>query len=240
MIIAANFKTNHTRGSTKEYIEKLNDFIEPREIEDRIMVFPPFTALDNFKCDKNLTIGIQNAYPVRNGSYTGEIGLEQIEEFGIKTILLGHSERRHILKEPQELIAEKFRFFAEHEFEIVYCVGEPKEIRESGFEAVVKYIYKQLENIDLNYDKLVIAYEPVWAIGTGLTAKSEDIKEVLSKLREDIKAPLLYGGSVKTANAGEILTIPNCDGLLIGTASWNVETFCEIIEISKKTAEENR
>jgi len=239
MIIAANFKTNHTRGSTKEYIDKLNNFISPRVIKDKIMVFPPFTALDNFEYN-NITVGIQNAYPVKNGSYTGEIGLEQIEEFNIKTILIGHSERRHILNEPQKLIAKKFQFFAEHEFEIVYCVGEPKKIRERGFDAVVEYIYKQLENIDLNYDKLVVAYEPVWAIGTGLTAKSKDIEEVLAKLRSDIKAPLLYGGSVKTSNANEILTIPNCNGLLIGTASWDIETFCEIIEISKKTAEENR
>jgi len=240
MIIAANFKTNHTRKSTKEYIEALKDFLEPRHIKDDILVFPPSTALDNFSLPANLRIGVQNAYPVRNGSFTGEIGLEQVEEFDIKTILLGHSERRHILKESQELIAKKFQFFSEHGFEIVYCVGEPLEIREKGFEKLVKYIYEQLENIDLNYDKLIIAYEPVWAIGTGLSAKSEDIKEVLSELRKNIKAPLLYGGSVKPSNAKEILSIENCDGLLIGTASWKVESFCEIIEISKKLAEENQ
>ncbi len=238
MIIAANFKTNHTRKSTKEYIESLKDFLEPRNIKDTVLVFPPSTALDNFSLPSNLKIGVQNAYPVKNGSFTGEIGLEQIEEFDIKTILLGHSERRHILKESQELIAKKFQFFSEHSFEIVYCVGEPLEIREKGFKELVKYIYEQLENIDLNYDKLIIAYEPVWAIGTGLSAKSEDIKEVLGELRKNIKAPLLYGGSVKPSNAKEILSIENCDGLLIGTASWKVESFCEIIEISKKLAEE--
>jgi len=238
MIIAANFKTNHTRKSTREYVETLKEFLASKEIKDQILIFPPATALDSFSSPSNLKIGAQNAYPVVNGSFTGEIGLEQLDEFGIKTILLGHSERRHILKESQELIAKKFSFFKERDFEIVYCVGEPLEIREKGFEALVKYIYGQLENIDLNYDKLIVAYEPVWAIGTGLSAKSEDIKEVLNELRKDIKAPLLYGGSVKPSNAKEILSIQNCDGLLIGTASWKAESFCEIIEISKKLAEE--
>ena len=239
MIIAANFKTNHTRESTREYLEKLDSFLIKNSIKDDVFVFPPFTALNRYAIiSDNLEIGVQNAYPVEKGSFTGEIGLEQLSEFKVKNIIIGHSERRHILKESQEFVAEKFSFFKSNGFRIIYCVGEPIEVREKGFEAVMDYIYSQLENIDLNYDKLIVAYEPVWAIGTGLSAKEEDIKEVLDALRLKIKSPLLYGGSVKPSNAKEILRIPNCNGLLIGTASWDVDTFCDIIMISKLVAEE--
>ncbi len=238
MIIAANFKTNHTRLSTIEYLEKLDNFLLKYSIKDEVFVFPPFTALDIYNISDKINIGVQNAYPAYKGSFTGEIGLLQLEEFKIKNIIIGHSERRHIFKESNEFTVEKFKFFKEHDFRIIYCVGEPKSQREKGFSAVMEYIYSQLENIDLNYDKLIVAYEPVWAIGTGLSAKKEDIKEVMDALREDIKAPLLYGGSVKPDNAKDILSVENCDGLLIGTASWDVDSFCKIINISKMLAEE--
>ena len=105
MIIAGNFKTNHTRGSTKDYIECLNKFMYVNNIKDNIYIFPPLTAIDNFKT--NVKIGVQNAYPTESGSFTGEIGLSQIEEFGIDTILIGHSERRHKIGESNELIQKK-------------------------------------------------------------------------------------------------------------------------------------
>ncbi len=108
MIFATNFKTNHTRGSTNEYIETLKEFIMENDIKENILVFPTSTAVNSFSLPKNVRIGVQNAFPVQKGSYTGEIGLEQIAEFGIETILIGHSERRMILKESQELIVEKF------------------------------------------------------------------------------------------------------------------------------------
>ncbi len=233
MIIAANFKTNHTRVSTKEYIQNLNEFMREKGIEDSIMVFPPLTALDEFEITKNFRVGAQDAYPTEKGSFTGEIGLEQLGEFNIKTILIGHSERRHILGESQEFVAKKFEFFKENGFEIVYCIGEPKEVREEGIESVINYNISQLEGIDTNYEKLIIAYEPVWAIGTGLTATTEQIDETLNRLKQVVDAPLLYGGSVKPANTKEILSIKNCDGVLVGTASWDVESFKEMLEISK-------
>ncbi len=233
MIIAANFKMNHTRASTVAYLRELNAFISNENISDEVMIFPPFTALDRFETPANLTVGVQNGYPAQKGSFTGEIGLEQIEEFGIDLILIGHSERRHILGEDQPFIAQKFDFFKERGFRIVYCIGEPKEVRESGIDAVLAYNFKQLEGIDLSYEKLIVAYEPVWAIGTGLTASAEQIEETLSGLRDRIKAPLLYGGSVKPANTKEILEIENCDGVLVGTASWEVESFEKMLSISK-------
>jgi triosephosphate isomerase len=233
MIIAANFKTNHTRASTKEYIEKLNNFVKENSISDSVRVFPPVTALDLFCVERNIKIGVQNAYPVEKGSYTGEIGLSQIDEYGLGCILIGHSERRHVLGESQELIAQKYNYYMEKGFEIIYCIGEPQWIREEGIDSVMEYNHAQLKGIDLSYDKLVVAYEPVWAIGTGLTASTEQIEETLSLLRQSISAPLLYGGSVKPSNTKEILSIKNCDGILVGTASWNIDSFCQMLEISK-------
>ena len=233
MIIAANFKTNHTRKSTKEYMDKLNSFVIALKSDDKVLVFPPATALDSFELTSQISVGVQNAYPTEKGSFTGEIGLEQINEFGLKTILIGHSERRHVLDESQDEVAKKYAFYKEKGFEIVYCIGEPKEVREQGIEAVIEYNFSQLEGIDIDYDNLIVAYEPVWAIGTGLTATNEQIEETLKLLKQKIKAPLLYGGSVKVANTKEILDIPNCEGILVGTASWEVDSFCQMVEIAK-------
>ena len=111
MIFAANFKTNHTRKSTENYIEELNEKLRAKKPEDKVYIFPPATALDSY--EGNFTVGTQNAYPAHNGAYTGEIGVEQLDEFGIKTILIGHSERREHMLESQEKMAQKFSFFQE-------------------------------------------------------------------------------------------------------------------------------
>jgi len=232
MIIASNFKTNHTRKSTHHYIKELSSFIDDKNIKEDIFIFPTALSIDNFDKNSHITIGVQNAYPTQKGSFTGELGLEQLEEFDIKTILIGHSERRHLLLESDKLILEKYNFYKENNFKIIYCIGEPKEVREQGIESVVEYNLTQLEGIDLNYENLIVAYEPVWAIGTGLTASKEQIEETLDRLRQSIKAPLLYGGSVKVQNTKEILSIKNCDGILVGTASWDVENFKKMVEIA--------
>jgi len=232
MIIASNFKTNYTRGSAKTFIQAIQAFIANTKSEQQVRIFAPFTALDRFDEVETLKVGAQNFYPVQNGSFTGEIGFEQLEEFGIQTVLIGHSERRHILKESQNLSAQKYDFAKARESEIIYCIGEPAEIRVQGIDAVMSYLWEQFEGIDISYDKLIIAYEPVWAIGTGLTASLEDIEEVLTRLREKLCAPLLYGGSVKVDNIETILHVNACDGVLVGTASWNENAFCEMIRIA--------
>ena len=229
MIIAANFKMNHTRKTTKEYIKKLKKFKDLDSL--KIYVFPPSTALDRF--DTTINIGAQNAYPAVSGSFTGEIGLEQLNEFNIKTIIIGHSERRHILNETQEFITKKFNFFKENNFTIFYCIGETSKIRES--KNTFEYLNEQLIGVDLNYENLILAYEPVWAIGTGKSAKKEDIEEVLEFLSKKTSNPILYGGSVNPSNIKEILSIKNCSGALIGSASLNVEKFCEMINIAKES-----
>ncbi len=226
MIFAANFKTTHTRATTREYINSLSTLT--KDLSDEIVVFPPFSAVDKFDC--NIKIGVQNGYPIENGSFTGEIGLEQLNEFEIDTILIGHSERRHIIGESQEFIAKKYEFYKSHNFRIFYCVGEPLEIRNLGVDETLNYILKQFEGIDTTYPNLVIAYEPVWAIGTGLVATSEDIDEIHTVLKNSFKKPILYGGSVKPNNAKEILALDSVDGVLVGTGSWNVDSFYGIIK----------
>ena len=98
----------------------------------------------------------------------------------------------------------------------------------------MEYLWEQFDNIDLNYENLIVAYEPVWAIGTGLTASLDDIKETHGKLRERVSSPILYGGSVKVANAKEVMSVENCDGVLVGTASWEAEDFCKMIAAADK------
>ena len=227
MIYAANFKTNHTRKSTQSYIEELQTKLKDKKAEDRVFVFPPLTALDAY--DGDFTIGTQNAYPVENGAYTGEIGIEQLAEFNINTILIGHSERRDTIGESQEEVAKKFTFFKEQGFEIIYCIGESLEVREQGIEAVMEHLLSQFEGIDTTYDNFVVAYEPIWAIGTGRTATVEEITQTHDALKQVVDKPLLYGGSVKGANIAEIAKIANVDGVLVGGASLKTETFLELV-----------
>jgi triosephosphate isomerase len=228
MIYAANFKSNHTRKSTELYVRDLNKKLGAKNPDDKVYIFPPATALDIYQGD--FTLGAQNAYPAQNGAFTGEISLEQLDEFDIKAILIGHSERRELLKENQESIVEKFNFFKEHDFEIIYCIGEPLSIREKGFESVMQYLLLQFEGIDITYSKLTIAYEPIWAIGTGRSATVEEIStthRALKKVVDDI--PLLYGGSVKPVNIKEITSIAGVDGVLVGSASLDAESFSAMI-----------
>ena len=228
MIYAANFKTNHTRQSTANYVEELSEKLRGKNLKNKVYIFPPATALDSYEGD--FTLGTQNAYPAQNGAYTGEIGLEQLDEFGIKTILIGHSERREYMDENQEKVSEKFTFFKKQGFEIIYCIGEPLEVREKGFEAVMQYLLAQFKGIDTTYDKLIVAYEPIWAIGTGRSATVEEISTTHRALKKAINdKPLLYGGSAKPANIKEIISIAGVDGVLVGSASLDVESFSQMV-----------
>lgn len=232
-IIASNFKTNHTRKSTSLFVNEVNEYLKLNKIENEVYVFPTATSLDSFDIVPTFFIGAQNAYATVAGSFTGEIGTTQLDEFGIKTILIGHSERRHILGETQAQIATKYEFYKNLGYKIIYCVGEPLVVNNFGLKKTLEYIYDQLIGIDTTYENLILAYEPVWAIGTGLTATTEDIQNVHNSIKEKISKPLLYGGSVKVENVREICQIPNVDGVLIGTASWKKEDFIQILENTK-------
>jgi len=232
-IIASNFKTNHTRKSTSLFINEVNDYLKKNNISNEVYVFPTATSFDSFDTVSTFFIGAQNAYATVSGSFTGEIGTAQLDEFGINTILIGHSERRHILGESQEEIAKKYDFYKNLGYKIIYCIGEPLEVKNQGIENTLEYIYEQFVGIDTNYENLILAYEPVWAIGTGVTATTDDIKNVHNAIKSKIPKPLLYGGSVKVENVRELCQIPNVDGALIGTASWKKEDFIQILENTK-------
>lgn len=231
MIIAANFKTNLTRKKTAQHLDALENILKEKNISQEVLVFPATSSLDEH--DGLVTVGAQNAYATVNGAFTGEIGQEQLDEFGIKTILIGHSERRHVLGETQEELVKKFNFYKELGFRIIYCVGEPLEIREASNDEMMEYISAQYEGIDTTYENLVIAYEPVWAIGTGLTPTLRDIELLHLALKQKSKAALLYGGSVKVSNVEDVLNIDNVDGVLVGGASLVVEDFAKMCEIAQ-------
>ena len=119
-------------------------------------------------------------------------------------------------------------------YKIIYCFGEPLAVKERGMTETLGYIWEQFDGIDFNYDHLILAYEPVWAIGTGKSATTEDIAIIHKKIKKKIDKPLLYGGSVKVCTLQDILEVPNVDGVLVGTASWNVDDFKKMIYIASK------
>lgn len=225
MIIAGNFKTHHTRSSTLKYCNALDKRLEgAKNVEVRI--FPTLSSLpyDNFT---HLKIGAQNAHCVPNGAYSGEVGEEQLFELGIKTLLIGHSERREIFKEDKEMIKKKFDFFSSRGFEIFLCIGENLEVKKGG--KTKEFLLRQLEGINLSYPRLIVAYEPIWAIGSGVSASLGEIEEIHNFLREIGVKTSVYGGSVKSENAKEIMSLKSVDGVLVGGASLELESFCAII-----------
>ncbi|MDQ7043659.1 MAG: triose-phosphate isomerase [Sulfurimonas sp.] len=232
MIIAANLKTNLTRKETNEYLKEIESFVTSKNLTQEVLVFPAMSSLDHN--DTSIIVGAQNAYTTRDGAFTGEIGLVHLEEFAIKTVLIGHSERRHILGETQEELVKKFNYYKDLGFKIVYCVGEPLDKREAGKSEMMEYIASQYAGIDTEYENLIIAYEPVWAIGTGLTPSLEDIEDIHTALKAKSTAPILYGGSVKVTNAKEVLALKNVDGILVGSAALYGEHFCSMIAFAQE------
>ena len=227
MKFLANLKCNHTRESFREYAEILDANLSAN---DDVSVFAPASAFDEKR--HIFRLGAQNFYPCESGAFTGEIGKAMLDEFEIKDVLIGHSERREILKESEEFLRAKFDFAAKNSWNVIYCIGENLSTNESG--ATKEFLSRQLENIDLGYKNLVIAYEPIWAIGTGKSASIEQIDEVLSFLKTKANVPLLYGGSVNAANIADIASIKSCDGVLVGTASWDANNFLGLISAASR------
>lgn len=222
MIFAANLKCNHTRASFSLYAKALNDFLKCKN--ESVFVFPSSVAFS--QSEHFFTQGAQNFYPCINGAFTGELGKEHLDEFGINCVLIGHSERR--VFEDDALIKEKFDFAKAQGWRIFLCVGEDLQTKEAG--ETSKFLQNQLKNLDLSYEKLIIAYEPIYSIGTGVSADFKDIAEVLNFLSSITNSPLLYGGSVNENNIKEILNISHCGGVLIGSAALRVENFIHLMK----------
>lgn len=222
-IIAANLKANHTPQSTLKYLATLQAELENIEYAKahKIIVFPNQASL-TYNNYTHFEIGTQNAYPVQNGAFTGEIGLEVLQALQIKHIMIGHSERRQILGESCSMIAEKFRFFMESNMRIMLCIGEY-----SNTSNIRNFLESQLSNIDLSYPLLTIAYEPIWAIGSGKVPSLDRIADTMSILHELGVHTAIYGGSVKKDNIADICNISN--GVLIGGASLCPKSFAQMI-----------
>ena len=249
-IIAANWKMHKIRSEAAKEAALLAQGLAKGAPENRlVVVFPPYTDIatvaDAFMGARGLAVGGQNFYPAESGAYTGEISPAMLRDSGATWALAGHSERRHIFAENDEIIARKVAFGLAQGFKIMLCVGETLKERDEG--RLKSVLARQLSTAidplspaerDRISDKLAIAYEPVWAIGTGKVAGPQEIvdahavsREILQGLIGDMarETPILYGGSVKADNAKAILALDNVDGLLVGGASLEAASFLDII-----------
>ena len=229
MIIAANFKMHLTPLKLATFAATLLESLDSRL---QILLFPNTACLAHLpQCP--VRWGAQNAYPAQNGAFSGEIGAAVLESLAIQTLLVGHSARR-ALGESQDFCAQKCRFYAELGFTLVYCIGEPHDVRARGRESVRAFLGAQLQGIPLDYPNLIIAYEPIWAIGTQ-AAGMEQIEQTHADIRalcaeRGATPPLLYGGSVKPNNARAILSLSNVNGVLVGSAALVVSDFVQIMQ----------
>jgi triosephosphate isomerase (TIM) len=244
-IVAGNWKMNLSKNEALNLYQSLQNFHKTDNLE--VSVFAPFIYLDALNnCKNEVGIGAQNFYPEEKGAFTGEVSISQLKDLGITKVLVGHSERRSLFNEDNELIKYKVDKALALSFDLIYCCGEPIEIREEKRE--LHYVYKQLE-LNLFHlskeelKKVVIAYEPIWAIGTGKTATTEQAEEMHRNIRMAIadkydqatadSISILYGGSCNAANASELFACANIDGGLIGGASLKLEDFIAIINAMK-------
>lgn len=244
--IAGNWKMHKTRSEAADLAKAL-----VRDLKDgkhKYLVAPSFTALETVGAivkGTNILLGAQNMASEEQGAHTGEVSVLQLKDLGVQAVILGHSERRHIYKEDDALINKKVRLALQHGLEVILCVGELLEEREAGkAEAVCeRQTVKGLEGVSAgDLKRVTIAYEPVWAIGTGKTATPEDadaihayIRKVVAKLYGDGAAQSLciqYGGSVKPENAAQLMGKPNIDGALVGGAALKAETFTPIAKFA--------
>ena len=238
-IIAGNWKMFKTRDEALAFIYKVNEAVPAPEIVDSV-ICAPFTVL---RClvkrqGENLRIGAQNMHCEEQGAYTGEIAPNMLTSLGVEYVIIGHSERRAMFNETDESINKKLHAAFEHGLTPILCVGEHLEERETGKTETL--LHEQLEKdlaglTEEQVEKLVIAYEPIWAIGTGRTATNEVADETCGYIRSVVKElygenaaeaiRIQYGGSVKVNNIEGLMAMPNIDGALIGGASLNPDDF---------------
>ncbi len=243
LLAAGNWKMNTNNQTGAELAEGINagDGVD-------VAVFPPFVYLQGIGQTKSsgVILGAQDCWHQGNGAFTGEISTEMLNDCGATSVLTGHSERRHVIGESDELINQKTLRGLEAEMTVVLCIGEQIHEREAGQTDAVneRQIRAGLSSVDASQlGNVVLAYEPVWAIGTGKTATPEDAQDAHSKIRaliDEMYGPdaassirIIYGGSMKPGNAGELMSMPDIDGGLIGGASLKAEDFNAIIEAAR-------
>ncbi len=246
-VIAGNWKMNMLPDATINFINEFAPLV--KDTQNDVILCVPYTdlfyALLNVQ-GTNIKIGAQNMHWEDNGAYTGEISGKMLKSIGVEYVIIGHSERRQYFAETDETVNKKVKKALECELKPIICVGETLEQREQGVtkDIITNQVAKALEGIsEEQLEKIIIAYEPIWAIGTGKTATKEDandtIKEIRAKLAEIYgndnaeKVIIQYGGSVKSSNAKELFNMSDIDGGLVGGASLKSEEFSKIVNFDK-------
>jgi len=248
-IIAANWKMYKTAKEAGEFCALLK--LAPADLAKvESIIFAPFTALSTLKeslAQMNISVGAQNFYPAKEGAFTGEISLGMLKEIGVKYVLIGHSERRLIFKEDNQLIAEKLQAALAAGLIPILCCGEEWEVREKGEETAfcIEQIKSALQGLaDDEIAQIIIAYEPVWAIGTGKSATPADAEKMISAIRQYVNDTygtalsenmrIIYGGSVKVDNIAQLMQQENIDGALIGGAGLKAESFAQLVRLGRE------
>ncbi len=243
-IVAGNWKMNNDLSETQELLSEMKLQLV-KEPEAAVMVAPSFTnlytAFETLK-DTPVEVVAQNMHQSKSGAFTGEVSAAMLKSIGVNTVILGHSERRAYFHETNDMLAEKVNAALENDMKVIFCFGEELEDRKSGkhFKLVEKQLKDSLYQIsDKDWENIILAYEPVWAIGTGETASPEQAQEMHAFIRKNIadefgdeiaeNVSILYGGSVKPGNAKEIFAKKDVDGGLIGGASLKAVDFLKIV-----------
>lgn len=233
-IIAGNWKMNYCVNKAEDFVEEIKDRINTDDVD--VVICPNYVSLDRVSetiYDTNIKLGAQNVYFEDKGAYTGETSVDMLTAVGVQYCIVGHSERRQYFNETNEIVNKKAKKLLEKDVSPIVCVGETLEERESNkmYDVVKEQVEKSLDGIekDVIAKKVVIAYEPIWAIGTGKTATAEQANEMCKYIRKVIadmydektaeQVRIQYGGSVKPNNANEILNMSDIDGALVGGAS---------------------
>ena len=242
-VIAGNWKMNMLPNEAIDFIEKFAPLV--KDTENEVILCVPYTdlfyALLNVQ-NTNIKIGAQNMHWEESGAYTGEVSAKMLKSIGVEYVIIGHSERRQYFAETDETVNKKIKSAFANGLKPIVCVGETLEQREQGItkDIITNQVEKALEEISAESLKdIIIAYEPIWAIGTGKTATKEDANETIKQIREKIaekygqnvadRVIIQYGGSVKSSNAKELFEMSDIDGGLVGGASLKPEEFSKIV-----------
>ena len=247
-IVAGNWKMNKTIEEGVSFVGEIQNRILDK-VDAKVIFCPPFTVLLSIVeslSASSFGVGAQNVHDESQGAFTGEVSVDMLKATGITYVILGHSERRHLFGESDDWINQKIHAVVNGGLVPIFCIGETLENRKSGLTGVVlkQQIELGLKNLDnIDPEKFVIAYEPVWAIGTGETASETQVAEAHLDVKSNLKnlfgsigleIPVLYGGSVNEGSAEALIQTEGVDGFLIGGASLKVESFCNIIETVAK------